>query len=104
MVKTTNKDAQLKFRLPAELKAQIEAAAHGNGRSTTAEIVARLEASFSDEDRRLTPEQVKEMVELMMEPQREQIDARIQVLRAEIDRLTNASKAIRRANEENLSE
>lgn len=37
---------QVNFRMPVELKEQVEAAAAANNRSTTAEIVARLEASF----------------------------------------------------------
>lgn len=39
-------DAQLKIRLPEDLKARIEEAAKANGRSMNAEIVARLEASL----------------------------------------------------------
>ena len=39
-------DPQFKLRMPAELKAQLEDAAAQNKRSTTAEIIARLEASF----------------------------------------------------------
>ncbi|MDR7024807.1 Arc family DNA-binding protein [Pseudomonas peli] len=39
-------DPQVNFRMPAELKKKLEEAAAQNKRSTTAEIVARLEASF----------------------------------------------------------
>lgn len=39
-------DPQLNIRIPAELKTQIEEAAHENGRSMNAEIVARLNESF----------------------------------------------------------
>ncbi|NMW23373.1 Arc family DNA-binding protein [Rhodanobacter denitrificans] len=39
-------DIQMNIRLPANMKAQIEAAAQESGRSVTAEIVARLERSF----------------------------------------------------------
>ena len=39
-------DPQVNFRMPAELKSRLEEAAAQNKRSTTAEIVARLEASF----------------------------------------------------------
>ncbi len=41
-------DPQYKLRLPQELKDQIETAAKEAGRSMNAEIVARLEESFSD--------------------------------------------------------
>lgn len=42
-------DPQVNFRMPAELKAKLEEAAARNKRSTTAEIVARLEASVDAE-------------------------------------------------------
>lgn len=38
----------LGLRMPPEVKEQIEAAAKANGRSMNAEIVARLQASFSE--------------------------------------------------------
>lgn len=37
---------QVNFRMPADLKARIEAAAASNARSTTAEIVATLEEKY----------------------------------------------------------
>lgn len=40
---------QVNFRMPAELKERLETAARQNGRSTTAELIARLEASFYPE-------------------------------------------------------
>lgn len=39
-------DIQFKLRLPGELHARLDADARENGRSVTAEIVARLERSF----------------------------------------------------------
>lgn len=39
-------DPQMKIRLPAALKAEVEAAASLNNRSMNSEIVSRLEASF----------------------------------------------------------
>ncbi|PWB21312.1 Arc family DNA-binding protein [Comamonas sp. JNW] len=42
-------DPQLNFRIPAELKERLEAAAVGNKRTLTAELVARLENSFRSE-------------------------------------------------------
>lgn len=42
-------DPQVNFRIPAELKAKLEQAAHENGRSITNELVARLEASFDND-------------------------------------------------------
>ncbi|EKC2491441.1 Arc family DNA-binding protein [Salmonella enterica] len=40
-------DPQMKIRLPAELKAQLEVAAKENKRSMNAEVVHRLKESFS---------------------------------------------------------
>lgn len=45
----TKQDLQVNFRMPAELKSELEAAAKRNNRSTTAEVVARLQESFSGE-------------------------------------------------------
>lgn len=42
-------DLQVNFRIPAELKARLEAASKENHRSLTAELVARLEESFAGE-------------------------------------------------------
>ncbi len=42
----SREDPQMKIRLPADLKDQIESASKNSGRSMNAEIVARLEASF----------------------------------------------------------
>lgn len=42
----TKPDLQVNFRMPADLKAQLEEAARQNNRSTTAEVVARLQESF----------------------------------------------------------
>ncbi|MDH0900737.1 Arc family DNA-binding protein [Comamonas aquatica] len=43
----SREDPQMKIRLPADLKDQIEAAAKDSGRSMNAEIVARLERTFA---------------------------------------------------------
>jgi predicted transcriptional regulator len=42
----TNDQIQINIRLPADLKERLEQAASENKRSTTAEIAARLDASF----------------------------------------------------------
>lgn len=59
-------DVQVNFRMPAELKAELERAAKENRRSVTAELVARLEASFgSDQQIDLIAERLaKRLVEL----------------------------------------
>lgn len=44
----SREDPQMKIRLPADLKDQIEAASKQSGRSMNAEIVVRLQGSFSD--------------------------------------------------------
>lgn len=43
----SREDPQMKIRLPADLKDQIEAAAKDSGRSMNAEIVVRLQDSFA---------------------------------------------------------
>ncbi|HWL68535.1 MAG TPA: Arc family DNA-binding protein [Geminicoccus sp.] len=43
----TRTDPSFKARLPGDLRARIDTAAKENGRSVNAEIVARLEKSFS---------------------------------------------------------
>lgn len=40
-------DTQLKLRLPAALRAQVEQAAKASRRSINAELLIRLEASFA---------------------------------------------------------
>lgn len=42
----SREDPQMKIRLPADLKDQIEAASKQSGRSMNAEILARLQSSF----------------------------------------------------------
>jgi Arc-like DNA binding domain len=44
-------DDQLKFRVPSGLRARLEKVATANKRSLNAEIIARLEASFTNEAR-----------------------------------------------------
>jgi len=43
----TRQDPHFRLRIPEALKERVEAAARANARSTTAEIVERLERSFS---------------------------------------------------------
>ena len=40
-------DPQMNFRIPAELKEQLELAAKDNNRSLTAELINRLDASLN---------------------------------------------------------
>lgn len=42
-------DPQLNFRIPAELRDKLDAAARENNRSLTGELIARLERTFSNE-------------------------------------------------------
>lgn len=41
-------DPQLNFRIPAELREKLDAAAASNKRSLTSELIARLQASFEE--------------------------------------------------------
>ncbi|WP_413143552.1 Arc family DNA-binding protein [Burkholderia cepacia] len=43
-------DPQINLRIPPELKERLDAASARKRRSLTAEVVARLEASFSSDD------------------------------------------------------
>ncbi|MGP9819181.1 Arc family DNA-binding protein [Salinarimonas sp. NSM] len=43
-------DIQFKIRLSPAMKDRLEAAAHDNRRSVTAEIIARLEKTLDDDD------------------------------------------------------
>lgn len=63
----SREDPQMKIRLPADLKDQIDAAAKQSGRSMNAEIVARLENSFgtSPELKSNTSEATKLLDELV---------------------------------------
>jgi hypothetical protein len=47
--KLARADAQLKFRIPPDLKPKLEVAARLNKRSVNMEVVARLEESFKAE-------------------------------------------------------
>jgi len=91
-------DPQMKLRFPPELKAQIEASAKENNRSMNAEIVARLQESFTEKrftEGRMTALEIKSlmtemtltgtMLGLMQQiPRSEESDALTQQL---IDRL-----------------
>lgn len=52
-------DPQFKLRLPTDLKGRLEAAAAASGKSLSAEIVARLESTFSEADKLVAREQEK---------------------------------------------
>lgn len=54
-------DLHFRLRIPGDLKVQIEAAADANRRSMTAEIVARLQESFSAESLP-TPEVLRDLI------------------------------------------
>ncbi len=59
----------MNFRIPAELKARLEAAATQNRRSITAELIARLESGFcvivTDEVHRSEPSSTGRALELI---------------------------------------
>lgn len=60
---------QVNFRMPEDLKNRLEAATHVSKRTLTAEIVARLEASFVIENiRKLDPESFDEIVQSPYNP------------------------------------
>lgn len=64
MVSPSRKLDQLLIRLPDGMRQKLEAAAQTNHRSVTAEVVARLEASFSLVDDIRTEGNVKWLMEL----------------------------------------
>lgn len=63
-------DPQMKIRLPVDLKQKIEESAKANNRTMTADIVARLQASF-DDDKMFSPEFSVEIIEKLDQLQRE---------------------------------
>lgn len=77
-------DPQLNIRIPFELKEKLEGAAKLSGRSATAEIIKRLEASFGAEEYSLlqgdmrtvqiTEESYKAMERFIEEIKRSNID------------------------------
>jgi hypothetical protein len=69
-------DPQFNLRIPAALKAQVEEAAKHNKRSATAEIIARLQDSFSQVEPPAAP------ALLMLRKLHEESSARLAELRA----------------------
>jgi len=55
---------QVNFRMPAALKARLEAAALESGRSLTAEIVHRLSAGFFDQSAESATRQLEDVSEI----------------------------------------
>ena len=58
-------DAQVNFRIPHELNERLKAAAAGNNRSVTAELVTRLQRTLDDDQARAAmapPEEVAAML------------------------------------------
>ena len=63
-------DPQLNFRIPAELRDKLEAAAKMNNRSLTGELIARLEISFDADalsEDGAVPEAIREMKQRLEE-------------------------------------
>lgn len=55
-------DPQVNFRMPAALKRRLEQAADASGRSLTAEIIQRLEQSFTSVRVDMSREEITELV------------------------------------------
>jgi hypothetical protein len=66
-------DLQVNFRMPAELKARLEAAAAASGRTLTAEVVYRLNASFQTGgpiytgEAPLSPDQLQQLTTFLLD-------------------------------------
>lgn len=56
-------DPQFNLRIPLELKEKVESAAKSSGRSATAEIIARLEASFEPHVSTSDTKQVRALIQ-----------------------------------------
>lgn len=73
-------DPQFNLRIPVDLKAKVEEAAKESGRSATAEILARLEASFSrsgglsDDQESMLRFVIKQAVELQAKQHARQLE------------------------------
>ena len=73
-LRMSREDPQLKLRLPAELKDQIEALAKANGRSMNAEIIMRLEASLLPgttlgSDKTILLDTLRQILQVLEKPQ-----------------------------------
>lgn len=89
-------DQQTNVRIPAELKERITAAAEAAGRSFTAELVERLEASFhSVLEATLLQARLTERNELLMAHR--DCEATIEEIKTEIDALADASDELKAA-------
>jgi uncharacterized protein (DUF1778 family) len=65
-------DPQVNFRIPADLKTRLDAAADSAGRSLTAEIVLRLQQSLEAEDKGYDVMMSSDSLVAMLKAQEEQ--------------------------------
>jgi predicted DNA-binding protein len=81
-------DPQVNFRIPAELKAQLDSAAAKNKRSITAELVARLEESFSSDTHRII--RSAEAATKGPVPELEDLQLNLEIVLEQVKHLANA--------------
>ncbi|NKE47029.1 Arc family DNA-binding protein [Roseomonas frigidaquae] len=74
-------DPEIRFRAPPALKEELEAAAKANGRSLNAEVVGRLQMSFSATRR----ERLQAQLQAQMERAQLQAEAERALLQAQIE-------------------
>lgn len=81
-------DAQMKIRLPRDLKERIETAATAANRSWNGEIVQRLEASFQDEPKKSGGlsfiKAAKQSVTAALEAELADVKSQLQALRKQV--------------------
>lgn len=83
-------DAQFKIRLPHELKEKIRASAEEHNRTMTADIVARLEQTFVNEEKERAF--MKEFANLTVEYK--MLGEMVQAYREQLDRLSDIGKEL----------
>lgn len=92
----SREDPQMKIRLPADLKDQIEASAKESGRSMNAEIVARLEGSFELRQPANNGDLVLDMYLAAVRNELSTLDMRGQLVHMRVDALMQRYQSLER--------
>lgn len=107
-----SEQVQVNFRMPADLKARIEAAAEANNRTTTAELVATLEEKYpapADLWEEIVQSSLDRWSDLLVEMddavaglRAAQTQAEIDMWESRLDKLTEESRTIQSALRDHL--
>lgn len=96
-------DEQTNFRMPAELRQKLKISAAENNRTLTAEIVARLEATFAEADpsesgQHLTEEAFESLIDKVADKLRPVVDEAVAKRLTGVDLINEAAKRIHEQN------